>query len=97
MPVEPVGLGVFVDVGEGVDGLVHESKLPRSSVAAHPEIASGVGALVKVLGINEEKHQISLRLIERAESDELQAQASDPEEQEQAVAGLPMHAQEPPH
>lgn len=58
-----VSFGVFVDLGKGVEGLVHESKLPRGSTTAHPEIVRQAGITVKVLHIDHEKRQIGLQMV----------------------------------
>lgn len=56
--------GAFVDLGHGIEGLLHESELPLSSMAAHNEIVAGVGLVVRVLSIDEMQHRISLGYVE---------------------------------
>jgi len=66
-----VSFGVFVDIGQGVEGLVHKSRLPRQSTMAHPELVIGLGIVVEVLHISPERQQLALRLCEEDElSDE---------------------------
>jgi small subunit ribosomal protein S1 len=54
--------GVFVDVGQGVEGLVHNSEIPGD--AAQLNLEAGAPVTVRVLGINDWEKQISLRLEE---------------------------------
>ena len=53
--------GVFVDVGEGVEGLVHASETPRGQ-ATLSDLTTGTPVRVQVLGIDEHRRRISLRL-----------------------------------
>jgi small subunit ribosomal protein S1 len=53
--------GVFVDVGQGVEGLVHNSEIPGGD-AARSNLEAGVPVTVRVLGVDRRKKQISLRL-----------------------------------
>jgi small subunit ribosomal protein S1 len=55
--------GVFVDVGQGVEGLVHNSEIPGGD-AARSNLEAGVPVEVRVLGIDNWEKQISLRLQE---------------------------------
>jgi small subunit ribosomal protein S1 len=55
--------GVFVDVGQGVEGLVHNSEIPGGD-AAQFNLDAGVPVVVRVLGIDRWEKQISLRLRE---------------------------------
>ena len=55
--------GVFVDVGQGVEGLVHNSEIPGGD-AAQFNVDAGVPVVVRVLGIDRWEKQISLRLRE---------------------------------
>lgn len=63
--------GVFVDVGQGVEGLVHNSEIPGGD-AVRSMLEPGVPVKVRVLGIDDWEKQISLRLEEvlSAPSDE---------------------------
>jgi small subunit ribosomal protein S1 len=56
-----VAFGVFVDVGEGVEGLVHTSKIPDCG-ADGPNLAAGSPVTVRVLNVDEWEHQIGLSL-----------------------------------
>ena len=53
--------GIFVDVGEGVEGLVHTSKMPRQRPTG-PDLDVGSPVTVRVLSIEEWRHRIALRL-----------------------------------
>jgi small subunit ribosomal protein S1 len=53
--------GIFVDVGYGVEGLVHISKMPRQS-ATGLDLEVGSPVTVCVLSIDEWRHRIALRL-----------------------------------
>jgi small subunit ribosomal protein S1 len=53
--------GAFVELGEGVTGLVHVSEIPGGS-AAHPDLAPGSSIRVRVLGIDQWKRRIALSL-----------------------------------
>ena len=53
--------GAFVDVGEGVEGLVHISEMPDGE-ATNSDLESGSEVTVRVLGIDEWQHRIPLRL-----------------------------------
>ncbi len=53
-----VPFGVFVDVGGGVEGLVHSSKMPGS-----PDLGAGSPVTVRVLGIDQWERQIALSLV----------------------------------
>ena len=53
--------GVFVELGEGVTGLVHVSEIPGGS-AAHPELTPGSSIRVRVLRIDQWKRRIALSL-----------------------------------
>lgn len=56
-----VEFGAFVDLGEGVDGLIHTSELPEGR-ATLSHLESGSPVRVRVLEIDEEQRQIALRL-----------------------------------
>jgi small subunit ribosomal protein S1 len=55
--------GVFVDVGKGVEGLVHNSEIPGGE-AVRSVLEEGLPVAVRVLGIDGWEKQISLRLEE---------------------------------
>jgi small subunit ribosomal protein S1 len=56
-----VDFGAFVDLGKGIEGLVHTSEMPDGK-ATCPHLERGSPVTVRVLGINEWKRQIALRL-----------------------------------
>jgi len=58
-----VDFGAFVDLGEGVEGLVHVSEIPGGE-AARSKIEPGSRVSVQVLRIDERQRQIALRLQE---------------------------------
>jgi small subunit ribosomal protein S1 len=58
-----VPFGIFVEVGEGVDGLVHTSEMPNNGQLME-ELETGTPVTVEVLDIDNWQHQIALRLIE---------------------------------
>jgi small subunit ribosomal protein S1 len=53
--------GVFVDLGEGVEGLVHTSEMPDRG-ATRRDLQTGSLVTVRVLNIDEWKRRIALRL-----------------------------------
>ena len=55
--------GVFVDVGEGVEGLVHVSEIP-SHLAASSGLETGSPVTVRVLNVDQHERRIALRLHE---------------------------------
>jgi small subunit ribosomal protein S1 len=58
--------GFFVDLGEGIEGLVHESQVPGGE-ANQSELGTGDPVKVRVLEIDRQRRRIglSLRGIER--------------------------------
>jgi len=56
-----VPFGVFVDVGDGVEGLVPNSRMPDGEGAA-PEVKPADEVMVRVLEINQAKRQIGLTI-----------------------------------
>ncbi len=54
-----VPFGAFIDVGEGIEGLLHISNMPRGQ-ATHAELQSGATVAVRVLNIDHRRHQIEL-------------------------------------
>ncbi|MGC9468980.1 MAG: 30S ribosomal protein S1 [Anaerolineae bacterium] len=69
--------GAFVDVGEGVEGLVHVSEMPNGEQTL-AELTPSTSAQVQILYIDPLQQRISLRLEETEEP-------SEPEETEEAV------------
>jgi len=67
--------GAFVDIGQGIEGLVHVSEMPQGK-DTRAELKPGQQVEVFILGIDERQHQIALSL-SRAES--AQESAQDPE------------------
>ncbi len=57
-----VPFGVFVDIGEGVEGLVHTSEMPSGDIVAETDLVEGAKVLVRILSIDHDKHQLALRL-----------------------------------
>jgi small subunit ribosomal protein S1 len=55
--------GVFVDVGEGVEGLVHTSEIPHY-LAASSDLGAGSPVTVRVLNVDRWQRRIALRLHE---------------------------------
>jgi small subunit ribosomal protein S1 len=55
--------GVFVDVGEGVEGLAHTSEIP-DPIAARASLETGSPVTVRVLNVDQWQHRIALRLHE---------------------------------
>jgi len=66
-----VDFGAFVDLGEGVEGLIHVSEMPDGE-ATRSELEEGMPIIVRVLEIDQWKHQIGLRLEEISPSPEEQ-------------------------
>jgi small subunit ribosomal protein S1 len=65
-----VPFGIFVDLGNGVEGLVHISELARAHVETPDQVVSvGDDIQVKVMNIDEERRRVSLSM--RAAADEL--------------------------
>jgi len=64
-----VSFGAFVDVGEGVEGLVHTSEMPQG-MNAEEDIEPGARVQVRVLEIDEWQRRIGLRLEEIEEAPE---------------------------
>jgi small subunit ribosomal protein S1 len=58
-----VEFGAFVDLGEGIEGLVHISEIPGGE-ATHSDLEPGSPVAVRVLAIDEWKRQIALELQE---------------------------------
>ncbi|NLF01910.1 MAG: S1 RNA-binding domain-containing protein [Anaerolineales bacterium] len=55
--------GVFVDVGDGVDGLAHHSRIPGGQ-ALLTTLEPGMSATVRVLEISHQDRQIALELVD---------------------------------
>ena len=55
------GFGIFVDLGEGVEGLVHASEIPERD-ANWTSLEPGSPLKVRVLNVNRWKHRIALSL-----------------------------------
>ena len=53
--------GAFVEIGKGVEGLVHTSEMPGGQ-ATRSDLEPGAPVTVCVLEIDEEEHQVALRL-----------------------------------
>jgi small subunit ribosomal protein S1 len=59
-----VDFGLFVEIGKGVEGLVHETKLQSLYGETRDDIATGANVLVQILAVDHDKHQLSLGLLE---------------------------------
>jgi len=72
--------GAFVEVAPGVEGLVHISEISHRRIT-HPQqvLSAGQLLLVKVLGIDREKHRIALSVREAAPFQEGEAAGTPPE------------------
>ena len=63
-----VPFGVFVELGEGVEGLVHISEMAKGHVETPQQVVEvGDKVQVKVMGVNAEKRRISLSMRAAAE------------------------------
>lgn len=84
--------GVFVTLGDGVDGLLHISKIGRGKRIAHPKEVLREGENVEVLveGIDRESRRISLALADvvQAEAEAAADMASFRQQASQAPAGM---------
>jgi small subunit ribosomal protein S1 len=93
-----VDFGAFVDIGEGVEGLVHTSEMPPG--VKHTDLESGTPVTVRVLSVDEWRRRISLRLtaIHAKEEDlpeEIAAQRIPAEEEAaEAVEAQQLHTEE---
>jgi small subunit ribosomal protein S1 len=56
-----VDFGAFVDLGQGVEGLIHVSEMPGGE-ATRSDLEPGSPVTVRALEIDEWKHQITLKL-----------------------------------
>lgn len=56
-----VDFGVFVNLGEGVEGLVHNSRMPHGGID-HTELTPGSSIRVRVLQIDRRRRRIALSL-----------------------------------
>ena len=56
-----VDFGAFVDLGEGVEGLIHGSEMPGRDVV-RAQLEPGSSITVRVLEIDHERHRIGLSL-----------------------------------
>ncbi|MDI6712048.1 MAG: S1 RNA-binding domain-containing protein, partial [Anaerosomatales bacterium] len=76
-----VPFGAFVEIGEGVEGLVHISEMARGHVEkAEDVVAVGQEVQVKVMEIDTERRRISLSI--RAANEELGIEDAIPAEEE---------------
>lgn len=84
--------GAFVTLGDGVDGLLHISKIGRGKRIAHPKEVLREGENVEVLveGIDRESRRISLALADvvQAEAEAAADMASFRQQASQAPAGM---------
>jgi ribosomal protein S1 len=54
-------IGIFVDLGEGVEGLVHTSEMPGGK-AAYAELEPGSRVAIRVLKTDRQRRRIALSL-----------------------------------
>jgi small subunit ribosomal protein S1 len=92
-----VSFGAFVEVGEGLEGLVHISELAHRHVEAPAEVvAVGDGVQVKILDIEPKRRRISLSVkqtIEAPHEYETQAPLSQEEFLQPANGSAPAEAE----
>jgi len=76
--------GAFVDVGEGIEGLVHVSEMPNGE-ETRSSLQSGEQVWVQVLRVDDGRHRISLsmRVVDWTEPQPIEQEAVDPTQQEQ--------------
>jgi len=72
-----VDFGLFVDIGKGVEGLVHSSKIGDAYGLADPDVEVGSEVLVQVLYVDRDKEQVSLSLVEVLREDEVPPAVAD--------------------
>lgn len=77
--------GAFVDVGDGVEGLVHVSEMPQGERTLN-ELVPSSKAQVRILNIDPLKQRISLRLEEQVEPEPEAAAAAEPETEAETSA-----------
>jgi len=92
-----VSFGAFVDIGKGVEGLVHSSEIPELEVAAG-ELVTGSPVLVRVLDVDHNRKRISLRLEQAwpagsGEAPDETAEATEPEVEAEAKAEIEAEAE----
>lgn len=68
-----VDFGLFVEIGQGVEGLVHETRLQSLYGEQRVGLAVGTKVQVQILAIDNAKHQLSLSLLEVLSDDDLPA------------------------
>ncbi len=65
-----VPFGIFVELGEGIEGLVHISEMAKGHVETPDQVTSVGGAVrVKVMDVDEERRRISLSMRAAAEDE----------------------------
>ena len=71
--------GAFVNLAEGIDGLIHISKLGGGRRINHPKevVEDGQAVKVKIEDINQEEKRISLALVSGSAEDEADAEKGD--------------------
>lgn len=80
-----VPFGAFVEIGEGVEGLVHISEMARGHVEKAEDVVTvGQEVQVKIMEIDPERRRISLSI--RAANEELGIEDAIPETEEEAEA-----------
>jgi small subunit ribosomal protein S1 len=80
--------GAFVEIGPGIDGLVHVSKIALDRRIAHPRNVLTIGDQVEVTvtGVDSGKRRISLSMIEKARDAKNAGEARERAEEQAAVA-----------
>lgn len=81
-----VDFGAFVDIGMGVEGLVHVSEMPRGHDTRN-ELEAAQKVKVSVLEVDEWRRQIALSL-SKAEASEEPEESPEPQEERELVAAV---------
>jgi small subunit ribosomal protein S1 len=86
-----VPFGIFVELGEGIEGLVHISEMAKGHVETPDQVTTVGGAVrVKVMDVDEERRRISLSMRAAAEDEGFEIEitgAPEPVEGEEEVEG----------
>ncbi|MGN0299126.1 MAG: S1 RNA-binding domain-containing protein [Lachnospiraceae bacterium] len=82
--------GAFVDIGDGISGLVHISQIPSAKKLKHPKQVMSVGDKVKVKISRVQNNKVSLTMkdLEDVTSKEVDEEVFDYKEEGKATTGL---------